>query len=194
MGACSVSEMRNGESAARVFEEIRETCIAEHGDNEYNGTFSTCDFCGITLRMPGAFTNANIRAATQYIYKHIDEVGKRNAYAIDMGISHYEIIKPRIIPVKSKPELRFFIASYGGKKENRTFKTLREAKEYVSGLVRDREDYFYIGKCYINEKGSDALFRAEFDTKIRKKKPARVPKGAVVKEIHAYYFYGMAAE
>ena len=194
MGACSVSEIRKGESAGRVFDKMCEEYIREYGDDSYNGTFSTCDFCGISLRMTGMFKQSNVKTAEKHIREHMDRMGKRDAYAVDMGIDHYEIVKTKLVSTKRKPSVHYFVANYETGKRVKTFEQLDKAKVYATDTATKEGTELYVGKCFSDQYGHDELFTTVTDVKIKKSKPKTVPKGAVLKEIHAYYFYGWAAE
>ena len=194
MGACEVSKIRKGENAVRVFDKMCGECVYEYGDNNFNGTFSTCNFYGVSLRMTGMFKPKNVKTAEKHIREHMNKMMKRDAYAVDMGIDHYEVVKAKLVSTKRKPSVHYFVGSYETDKWLKTFEQLDKAKVYVVEMATKGNEELYIGKCFVDQYGNDELFNTKMDVKIKKSKPKTVPKGAVVREIHVYYFYGWAVE
>ena len=194
MGACEVSEIRKGENAVRVFDKMCGEYTCEYGDDNYNGTFSTCNFYGVSLQMTGMFKQGNVKIAKKHINERMEKIDKRDAYAVDMGIDHYEIVKAKLVSTKRKVSARYFVGNYETGKRLKTFEQLDKAKAYAIEMATKENEGLYIGKCFGDQYGDDELFNTKMDVKIKKSKPKTVPKGAVVREIHVYYFYGLAAE
>ena len=193
MGVCNVSTIATGTNANESFDRIVEDCIYMHGDDLYNGTFSTCNFCGFTLKMDGKFKESNIKKAEKHIREQIDDCEKWHAYAVDMGIDHYEVVKSKLVSSKRKTWLYYYVANYETKKKIKMFSSLPDAKEFALKYSAEQHLVLYIGKCYADRAGRDDVLMTSTETIIKKSKPKTVPKGAVLREIHKYYFYGKAA-
>lgn len=184
MGACAVSEIGYGTSAGEAFDKIVEDCIYEYGDDSYNGTFSTCSLQRVH-RLFSVYKKGNEEKAREYLRKM--NIGKRDAHAVDLGVKYYEVRKARFVKGKGNFKAMFCV-------NNKVFSTLAKAKEYALSYAKQTRNEVVVTKKYVNQNGDDGLGYVDMSVKQYTKMPKRIPSNATVKEIHAYYFFGWAAE
>ena len=181
-----LKEIRTGTDVFSTFEKLKKESTMK---GIYDGTFATCRFNGVALQLKGMFKKTNKKIAEEHIFNHY--IGnKGEAYAVDMGIDHYEIVKASVVPAQDvTPVYRFLVKSPAGNELIYAFEKLDDAKALVTEYAKNTGEALIIEKC--NIKG-DAYknFYTNIEVIVRKSKPAIVPKDAGVREVHKYYFYG----
>lgn len=197
MGACNFVERAKGVSPRDVFECLRRNAEFEYGNDPYNGTISTCSLSGSPHKVSDRWNKTAEKKAMQYI-KSRDYGSKWYAEVVDAGVVEYEICTlKRVQTPKADAQFQTRYGVYVGGKHERDFPTAAAANAYVRDNL-----YRYAGDAYAVEvkkhsvrvKGNhDTVTRYEQSIRVTKTRPKRVPKGAVVREVHMWYFYGWAS-
>lgn len=212
MGASSKVISSKGYSVGEVFDDLCASAEYESGHGSYTGNLSS--YCRIT-RCARTFENVphtqkEIKERRQIIDGIIEDVlprlDKRDFAYINNGVVEYHIITTKIVSEKDsgtpKFELGFAIHSnYSvamkydiGKDKVLAFcKTKKEAREKLMSYVKD---YPHAGvlKEYRRVSGSVGICHIEQKVKVVSKPPKTVPKGAVVKPVYDYTFFGWVPE
>ena len=71
------------------------------------------------------------------------------------------------------------------------FKKLKDAKEFAYNYTQEYGKFLYIFK---KSAAKQKMYCSYVSVKKLKSEPEEVKDGAVLREIHKYYFYGKAAE
>ena len=195
MGSCLVSTIEYGISADEAYDKIYEHDLRQYGDDAYNGSFTTCTLRKV-LKLANKYTASNQEKAYKLFQKQ-ENVGKWEALGIDMGIHHYEIIKPRFTKVSGKTFVRYCVHALDDNGKSslnfKTFDTMDKAKEYALFQTAKLNRGHAIQKKYITEYGQTELATVTLDIKTTNRRPKTIPKGCTLREIHAYYFFGWAS-
>lgn len=192
MGACEVCRTEYGKSFKEAYRKVVRDDREDYGNDAYNGSFTTCSLQR-TFRIADVYKKGNEKKAWERI-KDID-IDKRDAYGVDMGVCRYEVVKCRTEKRGTgKTEAKYCVESDADESGRfKAFGTLAEAKAYAERKSLEDGCSCYISKRYLTD-GDDWLFHTKIETKEYRSRPKSIPKNAVLNEIHAYYFYGLAAE
>lgn len=196
MGAQSFINETVGYSVREAFDELVSTAQREWGTDSYNGTISTCTLGRVT-KFASTCTPKVEKDAYNWLRAHYDSFDKWTAKCLDCGIVQWEILTPVKAPIGTPSPAKYKtmycvqedtysprpIKSFEKKSEATAFAKTNAAK--YNGLVITRQPVLISGESLIEA----------WETKKRvvKKKPAKIPAGATVKELHKYVFYGYAA-
>lgn len=184
MGACDVHAIGYGATAGEAFDAIVEDCILRYGDDQYNGKISTCSLQKC-YRNFDIYKKGNEEKAWKFLEKL--NVDKRDAYAVDLGVKYYEVRKCRFVKGTGSFKVQFCV-------NRKIFNTLKQAKDYALAYAKQTKEKAVVTKKYVNQNGDDTFGYVDVSVKEYTKKPKRIPDNATIREIHAYCFYGMAAE
>ena len=179
-------EIRTGTDVFTTFEKLKQDSLFAHG--RYDGTFATCRLKGVRRRFDGMFKKRNQKDAEQHIANAVVEEG--DAYAVDMGIDHYEIITVDVVPSQNtKIAYRYLVETRCNGKQLGVFASRTEAKDFVKRYAEVTCENVYIKERYCVGGDEYEGFRTDIGVKVRKSKPAIVHEGSAVREVHKYYFY-----
>lgn len=120
MGAVEFMEECEGYSVLEAFGELSKKYITEYGNDEYNGTISTCSFRSL-YKIASKCGKTTAQQAYQYIEKNGRKMTKRVADAVDCGVTGYDMftIKKTAAANKKSPkyELRYAVYEYAEERE-----------------------------------------------------------------------------
>jgi len=190
MGACDCGAKMSGYSVNDAYEKLVKECQEEHGNNPYSGDFNTCDLVRLH-RVASTYTKANEDKAFKMLYELLENgtINKWTAHGADLGVDHYEVIKPKFVKTAGNYKLMYRVSDgIHGK----NFANLNDAKEYAMKKAVEKDGRWGVHKMYVSDDGKDYMGYAEVEVKTYKAKPKSVPKGAVLKEVHQYAFVGLA--
>lgn len=204
MGAMSFYETGKGRNAREVYNALCEEAIAEYGHDGYNGTISTTMLRNYQQRtIAKVYTKQAEKDAYEYAMR-ADFGEKWTADYLDLGVCEYlvrTIKKVRVPKDAPKYEMRYVVMESNADPRNTkavlaAVSTKEEAEKIATDYgMTHRPDVsglsIYKRKWLVS--GTEEVERFEISTKSYQKKPARLPKGATVEEIHMYAFYGWAA-
>lgn len=209
MGATNFTYKYEGTDPRSAFDALVSELVYEYGNDSYNGTASTCSYSGRCLstrdlcRKAGISENApakeRVKAAYDYADKALDDASKWYADAVDCGITKWVVSKTKItkaVPrdaVAPKYATRWVVTDFNGTPISRSAvkETFSAAKAYAMDHVDERPARIERRKVLVS--GSEPTYSITYEDKTYDRKPARVPKGATLKAIHTYVFYGWAA-
>lgn len=209
MGAVNFTDEHEGTDPRSAFDALTRELTAEYGRDAYNGTASTCSYSGRCLsardlcRKAGIPENApakaRIDAAYDYANAAIDNASKWHADAVDCGVTKWIVSKPTMKKAGSrdaspaKYATRWVVVDSNGTPISRyaTKETLSAAKAYAMDNADRRPSRIERRKVLIS--GSEPAYSITYEDKTYERKPSRVPKGAMLKAVHTYLFYGWAA-
>ena len=188
MGSCFVEHTFLAETADDAYAQAEEKGNLEYGCDAYSGYINSCEFMGVKKRYAGKVTAKNVAEA--YEIAHNDEsCNKWQCRAIDLGIDHYEVIRPKIVKNYKKAKARF-LADFGGG-FTKQYDTLAEAKAGALKQTLNSGELTTVHKSYVDEEtGDENLFKVMPVIKKYNKPPKNVPKGCRLREIHQFYLYG----
>ena len=194
MGACDcASGVVTGYSANQAYADLVEDCIYEGGNDPYSGTFSTCSLVRVH-KIADKFSEKNVKVGEKMLYGLLEkgDIYKRTAHGADLGVDHYEIIRPKFKKIAGTPKVMFCVECDRDTYPKR-FTTMKDAQAYALKMSVSQNMEYYVTKryCYLN--GNEKIGVAEPDVRICKSKPKKIPKNAVLREVHKYYFVGLAA-
>lgn len=203
MGAVSFMQCGYGENYKDVFNDLVNEATYEYGNNDYNGTISTC-FISSYKKMADVYSASVEKTARKLAAGNMDDVYKRNCVVLDLGIVHYEIVKvKKIIPKitrKAEYKQKYAVMRWEDNeifsKMIKHYDTKKEADaDAIRRSLKNPNDSYFVVKRMINTNNGDDTV-TQFKTEIikRKTKPKTIPEGCIVKEIHKYLFYGVASE
>ena len=136
MGACDcASGVLSGYSANQVYADLVDECVSECGNDPYNGTFSTCNLVRMH-KIADKFSEKNVKVGQKLLYDLMEkgEIGKWSAHGVDLGVDHYEIIRPKFKKNTGKLKAMFCVTSNSDRYSER-FDTLKEAQEYAMKMA-----------------------------------------------------------
>jgi hypothetical protein len=194
MGACEVWRTAYGTTANEAYRDVCHEDAEEYGIDPYNGSFTTCTL-GRVYKLADKYVKGNEKKAEKMLVN--SSVSKWSAHGVDMGVHHYEIIKPKMQKNTGKATVKYCVHSLDGCGDitgySKAFDTMEKAKKYaMEETLRERKTHV-IQKKYVTENGKADLATVTLDVRVTKSRPKSVPKGAMLREIHAYCFYGWAA-
>lgn len=198
MGSESFVLKAEGADVGSVFDFLVEEYTYNNGHDAYNGTIATCTL-GYCRKAFETYDKDNEIIARQIIKEHSGGTKWRADY-IDLGIVYYDEIKVTKTPRKydAKYETRIGVFDeYGTKlvKSDAHFdiKSKSDAENFAINYAKEKGIGVVVKKFKRKISGNDIL--SEFTTTIKKldKKPKRIKKDANIVPIHAYMFYGYAA-
>lgn len=201
MGAMNFFETGKGKTPEEAFAEICAEAIDQYGNDCYNGTISTTELSG---RLPHVIAKAYSEKSMDdgYEYAKADDFGQKwSSRCLDLGVYEYRIISTMKVCVPKDPpkyETRYVVQELGtgprAKGKEIAAAVTKEKAEEIASMhsINYCTDVSVCKRKYLVS-GAEETERFETSVKVQKKKPARVPKGAVVEEIHMYGFYGWAA-
>lgn len=194
MGACEVSAVRSGLNANSVFDALRDEAKHEYGYDAYNGSFSTCGLTRVH-RMFSTYKKGNEDKAFKFLENR--NIDKRDVEAVDLGVRGYVVKKYKYVKGKNSLKLRYVVTktSQGNSMEYaKIFTSLDNAKAYALKASMETGKTYEVTKRYVDEKSHEqSVGYTTIESKEYKNKPKRIPKDAVVREVHVYAFYGWAA-
>lgn len=200
MGATNiVSGVIRGTDYRDAYQELVREATFEYGHDPYNGTWSTM---GLSARSPHRVAQRYSKTAERAAMKYIDEQDygvKWEARVVDLGIVGYEVssfVKVPHTTATAQYQTRF--VAYAGGREIGAYKTAAEARDALTKAMGGRQardvDSFRVVKESRNvNKGSTVACAYERKSRTTKGRPKAVAKGAEVREVHAYVFYGWAS-
>ena len=190
MGSCFVEHTFLAETANDAYDQAVELGNYQYGCDAYSGYFNSCEFIGVKKRYTGKVTKDREKEAYE-IAQNDNSCNKWECRAIDLGIDHYEVIRPKIIKNYKKAKTIFCVCFEDKWDFYKRSNTFNEAKEIALKLTLDTGKTTTIRKFYIDENTADAnLFKISSEIKIYNKPPKNVPKGCRLREIHQFYLYG----
>ncbi len=203
MGATNVIKAGYGENVRDVFDYLVKKAIREYGEDRYNGTISTCSL-GSCTKLADTYSTSVEKKALKIAYEKVDDLWKGDCVALDLGVCRYDLIRiKKVIPkIKKKAEFRqryvVMLLDSNGFLSKRVshFETKKEADEdAMKRIMKNPNENYFVSKRSINiNNGDDVVTEFKVEVSERKSKPKTIPEGCVLKEIHKYIFYGMAAE
>ncbi len=178
-------------NAKAAFNWVVEQDEYEYGHEMYNGSFTTTDFAGVRKTLDGKYTPNKAKRAYAFIEKDADNVAKRDAWAVDLGVVDYTVtrVKARKVTSKGKAKTKYVVC-YDDHGEA-FYDTLDAAKNFALKKALNSNNVT-IEKRAVYQGGS-AIMKFERVQRQYKKRPTRVPKDATVVERHMYVFYAWAA-
>ena len=202
MGACNFRHVIDAYSAREGFDRLVSEAIYDYGNDGYNGTISTCELGFVkNMSASGKYTEAVMNKAEEYIVN--DNYGEKwVATCLDLGIVAYDIFtaKKKTPEIREKAEYRqkFAVFCYDdngiGEISEGYRDTKKEADELALKLtLQNGRDYFVAKRPVKINRGDDTVTQTTYTVKRKKTEPKSCPKNSVVKPVHKYIFYGMAA-
>ncbi len=193
MGACFISDAVVAGSAREAWDYLYKRDLRMCGDDPYSGSFATCSFYGVSHTLRGNATKENIERAQALVDKHSEFVDKREARAIDVGISELALETVKAEKPKGRPSTKYVVIDSEG--AERVYGSLADAKKSAEKIMRDSSGgRVNIQKRSVYPDGDSAILSYHKERRILKKTPKRVPKNAKLVERHLYLVYGWAAE
>ncbi len=192
MGAYFVQSEAFGETARQAFESLCSEAEFWGGHDPDIGAINTCCFEGIRMTYCSP-SKENIRHAQQFINKDIKHVGKRTAYAVDLGIDHYEVVTAKKSLAKRWEKAVFakrYVFSDGGRKHFYTTKSAADKDAIACALRTGSHVDVYCR--YVKVSGDSKVSAISVNVR-RVSRPPKQKGNMVVRAIHRYFFYGMAA-
>lgn len=197
MGAINFIETGEGRSAREVYDRLVAEAIRYHGNDDYNGTISTCELGRKRLSFD-IFKKSNEEKALKFIED--DDYGKKwIADYIDLGVIRYEVytFKKKNTGNKPKYKMMYTVNQLSGFefKTIKAFETKKEADDYaVSLAIKYPNANFVVEKEYVLTKGNSITTEIIREVKTYKKKPKLEPMpNRVIVPIHKFMFYGWAS-
>ena len=196
-------EQREAGSVGDAWNKLYEDCRDEYGDNPYNGTFSTCDLVGSPYTVADMYSPASKKKGWEYVHDHIEDVYKRCAKVVDLGVSGYivrSVARKATHKEPPKYQERFQIICTERDPDERGYRPVtcgtkaeadKKAKEMMlkDGLER------IVAKKKVLVSGTDTVTEFTVSDKRYKSKPhLKNMEGRRIIELHQYIFYGWAAE
>lgn len=205
MGAINFFKTAEGESAGEAFDSLVEYFTREAGEDEYNGTISTTQLCGSPHKIAEKYTKTALKKAVEYAKK--DSYGQKwESRSLDLGIVKYVVVsasrKKKAHPQK-KFRMGYILITMDGDGRwipirAKVYDSKSKADEAAIYMALHSDEYHIrVGRIMYpegNPSGVNVVTDVEKTTKVYKSRPKHIPKGAVLKEIHMWGFYGWAAE
>lgn len=198
MGATNFFETGVGTNPKEVFSELCQEALREYGNDPYSGTIATTSLRNYQqCKIAETYSEKSADMAYEYARKH-DFGEKWTSDYLDLGVKEYQIttVKKVRVPKGSqtaKYQMVFAVVEEGTERTLENFSVKAAAEAFAEKYCGQHHVSVQICKRKKLVSGSETLERFEATTRIQKKKPARVPKGARVDEVHVYAFYGWAA-
>jgi hypothetical protein len=198
MGACGFCEHIEGYNAGECFDRLVSDAISEYGNDPYNGTISTCSM-GRVKTISKKYSNAVNEKAMKMIQDE-DYGRKWVASVLDLGVVGYDIIsitkKAPTTKTKAKYVQKYAVIrdEERGEKVIASFDSKTEADEKAIKLTMDNPlKTYFVAKRPVNINNGDDTVTNIIVKRERREKPLKPNKNRIVKEVHKYIFYGLAA-
>ena len=199
MGGVNFIKKTYSYSAEEAFKQLYDDAVREHGRDSYNGTISTCSL-GRVVWVADKYSSKAEKKASEIIKE--DGYGdKRIAKCLDLGVVEYHIItavktqfkaqkkaeyRQKFCVLETDDDWKMHQVSY--------FDTKKEAEDDAVKRCMNTGFSYEVVKKPVNIGGSNIISDIEPKIRATKTKPKSVKAGAVLKEVHAYIFYGWAAD
>lgn len=193
MGAMSFYDTATGATPQEAFSKLVNEALEQYGSDSYNGTISTTELCGGPIVLARSYSVASEKAG----YKYAEEHGfgeKWTSHCLDLGVCEYQIVTAKKAPREQKNPAKYetkYVWCSGGKQIMADTREKAEQLAMDYALKNQTDIVIRKQKCLVS--GDDTVVKIVTSVRKTKTKPKKVPKGAIVKEIHMYGFYGWAA-
>ena len=195
MGATGFYDTAEASTMQEAFDRLCERARIQAGDDPYNGTISTCD--GYSIKkiagMSEKYCAKNVKAADRACSEECDKLGKRECVGIDLGTVKFSVFsyKTERVGASAVYKTKYCVFDGSGRMYSSSA-TQKEADAAAAKYFASVHKNYEIRKMPVLESGSAVTKKFIC---VKKEYTSR-PKNAkgIVKEIHRYAFYGMAAE
>ena len=200
MGANAFVKTVEDYSAQAAYEKLVAQAEYDDGHDSYNGTISTCSLGRVT-KYSDVCTPAVEKKAYKYI-QGLDYGSKWVASVLDLGVVGYDLLAVKKESPKNGSPARYqqkYVvykrSGFDDEKYAEAFDKKPDADTYATKKTLENPDVRYCVKKQpvIVNKGTDLVSDFRLEKKRLKSRPKSVKKGAVLKEVHKYVFYGWAA-
>lgn len=197
MGATNFANIKECCDYKQGFEDLAFSARIEYGDSAYNGTLSTCQLCGRPTKLADRYTKSVDKKAWKWLEDH-DYGRKWECRVLDLGIVGYEISKYVKVPhTKATAQFQTRFVAMADHTQIGIYNTAAEARTALEGAMGQGRyigtESFFVEKRPVNvTKGSTTAVEYRMETRITKSKPKNTPKGALLRPIHRYCYYGWA--
>lgn len=194
MGAMSFYDTATGTTPQEAFNALVTEAIEQYGSDPYNGTISTTD---LSRRTPTVIAKNYTASAEKKGYKYVEEnhFGEKwTSHCLDLGVCEYQIVTAKKAPRGQKNPAKYetkYVWCRGGKQVMADTREKAEALAMDYALKNQTDIVIRKQRCLVS--GDDTVVKIVTSVRKTKTKPKKVPKGAIVREIHMYGFYGWAA-
>lgn len=198
MGAINFFETCADVNPEEAFSKLALEALREYGSDPYSGTIATTSLRNYQQkRIAETYSKKAEDAAYEYARQH-DFGEKWTSDYLDLGVKEYQITTVKKVRVPKDKQTATYQTVYavvedGTDRTLENFGVQAAAEAFAEKYCGQHHVSVQICKRKKLVSGSEALERFEATTRTQKKKPARIPKGVRVDEVHVYAFYGWAA-
>lgn len=208
MGARNVIYSSKAFDVDSAFQKVMNDVYYEYGHDRYNGYGGCADCGGRIMKFDGKVLDSNRKKAKKRINEYFknDEGFKDRLNYIDLGVLEYQIITTKKVPAKKGKAPKFkrmYVVKSGVYFDNDGKVTVddklfssEDKKIAEEKMLTFAADYPEV-HCtieYVLAEGCNEVSSVDVKTSKRASKPAKVPSGAIVKELHEYLFFGWVSE
>ena len=197
MGATNICTAGTGTDYREVYRALQEEATLEYGCDAYNGTVSTMRLVGMPRKVAETYSKAAEKRALKLIED--DDWGvKWEARCLDLGVVKWEVCRYAKKPAKATAVWQTFYVAYEGDRELGAYKTCAEARERMEKAMASADGSawrYCVRKVprMVDPSTDELAVLYERTRTYQKTKPKRVPKGATVRAVHRYWYYGWAS-